>query len=43
MIEELENFTYPVVIIDRVGGVERAVRRRIAAAWSKWREIAGLL
>ena len=42
-IEEVETFTYLGDIVDRDGGVERAVRGRVAVAWSKWREIAGLL
>ena len=29
--------------MDREGGVERSVSARVAMAWSKWREISGLL
>ena len=43
VIEEVETFTYLGDIVDRDGGVERAVRGRVIVAWSKWREIAGLL
>ena len=43
VVEEVESFCYLGSILDREGGVERAVRARVAAAWSKWREIAGLL
>ena len=43
VIEEVEAFTYLGDVVDRDGGVERAVRGRVAVAWSKWREIAGLL
>ena len=43
VIEEVETFMYLGDVVDREGGVERAVRGRVAAAWSKWREIAGLL
>ena len=43
VIEEVQTFTYLGDVVDCDGGVERAVRGRLAAAWSKWREIAGLL
>ena len=43
VIEEVQTFTYLGDIVDRDGGVERAVRGRLAVAWCKWREIAGLL
>ena len=43
VVEEVESFCYLGSIVDREGGVERAVRARVATAWSKWREIAGLL
>ena len=43
VIEEVETFTYLGDVVDRSAGAERAVRRRVATAWSKWREIAGLL
>ena len=41
--EEVKTFTYLGDIVDRDGGVERAVRGRVTVAWSKLREIAGLL
>ena len=43
VVEEVESFCYLGSVLDREGGVERAVRARVAAAWAKWREIAGLL
>ena len=43
LVAEVESFCYLGTIVDREGGVERAVRSRVAAAWAKWREIAGLL
>ena len=43
VVEEVESFCYLGSIVDRQGDVERAVRSRVATAWSKWREIAGLL
>ena len=42
-LEEAEYFCYLGSILDCEGGVERAVRARVAAAWTKWRDIAGLL
>ena len=35
VIEEVQTFTYLGDVIHRDGGVERAVRERVAAAWSK--------
>ena len=43
VVEEVESFCYLGSIVDREGGVERAIRARVATAWTKWREIAGLL
>ena len=43
VVEEVESFCYLGSIVDREGGVERAVRARVATAWAKWREICGLL
>ena len=43
VVEEVESFTYLGDVVDRSGGVERSVSARVAMAWSKWREIAGLL
>ena len=43
LVEEVETFTYLGDVVDRDGGVERSVRARVAMAWTKWREIAGLL
>ena len=42
-IEEVSHFCYLGDVLDRSGGAERAIRTRIAAAWSKWRDLAGLL
>ena len=43
LVEELKTFCYLGTVVDREGGVERAVRVRVASAWTKWREISGLL
>ena len=43
VIEKVVTFTYLGYIVNRDGGVERAVRGRVALAWLKWRETAGLL
>ena len=43
MIEEVSAFCYLGDMLERSGGVERAVRTRVAAAWNKWREISSLL
>ena len=43
VVEEVESFCYLGSIVDREGGVERAVRARVATACAKWREISGLL
>ena len=40
---EVPKFCYLSDMVDREGGVQRAVAMRTAAAWSKWREIGGLL
>ena len=42
-IEEMTHFCYLGYVLDRSGWAERAIRARIAAAWSKWRELASLL
>ena len=42
-IEEVSHFCYLGDVLDRSGGAERAIRARISAAWSKWRDLAGLL
>lgn len=39
-VEELEQFCYFGGIIDCEAVVEKAVRRRVAAAKSKWREMS---
>lgn len=39
----MEQFCYLRDIIDCEARVIRAVRRRVAAVWSKWREMLGLL
>ena len=43
VLEEMESFCYLGDVVDKGAEVERAVHMRVAAAWSKWREIAGLL
>ena len=43
VIRETESFCYLGDVVDREGGVERAIHARVAAAWTKWRGIAGLL
>ena len=40
---EVQEFCYLGDMVEREGGVRRAVAIRTAAAWSKWREIGGLL
>lgn len=42
-LEEVEQFCYLGDMIDCEAGVERTVRMRVAAAWSKWREMSSLL
>ena len=42
-LREVQHFSYLGNVFDCEGGVERAVRGRVAAAWMKWREIASLL
>ena len=42
-IEEVHQFCYLGDMLDSSGGAERAVRSRVAAAWSKWRDLSGLL
>ena len=42
-IAEMSSFCYLGDIIGGEGSAERAVRMRIAAAWSKWRELADKL
>lgn len=42
-IEEVGEFCYLGDMLDRSGGSERSARTRVAAAWTKWREIASLL
>ena len=43
LVGSVKQFCYLGDVLDCEGGVERAVRMRVAAAWSKWREIARLL
>ena len=43
MVEEVKTFRYLGDVIDSEGGVEMAVRARVASAWNKWREISALL
>ena len=43
IIEEVKQFCYLGDMLDSEGGVERAIRTRVATTWMKWREIAGLL
>ena len=42
-LEETKHFSYLGNVFDCEGGVERAVRGRVATAWMKWRNIASLL
>ena len=42
-LEVVEEFRYLGDVLDNDAGMERAVRARVATAWTKWREIAGLL
>ena len=43
VVRETESFCYLGDVVDREGGVERAKHARVAAAWTKWHKIAGLL
>jgi hypothetical protein len=43
VIREVKQFCYLGDMLDSECGVERSVRTRVAAAWKKWREMAGLL
>ena len=43
VVEEVGSFSYLGSIVDREGGVEKAVRARAATAWFRWREISSLL
>ena len=43
VVREVETFCYLGDVVDRECGAERAINMRVAAGWSKWREIAGLL
>ena len=43
VLEVVEQFCYLGDVLDSEAGVERAVRARVATAWSKWREVSGLL
>ena len=43
MVEEVKTFRYLGDVIDSEGGVERAVRAKVASAWNKWRDISALL
>ena len=42
-IEEVYQFCYLGDVLDCSGGSERAVRSRLATAWSKWRGLCSLL
>ena len=42
-IEEVTSFCYLGDMFGVEGGAERTVKMRVAAAWGKWRELAGLL
>ena len=42
-LEIVDNFRYVGDVISCEGGVESAVMGKISCAWSKWRELAGLL
>ena len=43
VIQEVAHFCYLGDVLERSGGSERAIRARISAGWSKWRELTGLL
>ena len=42
-VEEVKSFCYLGDVLDRGGGAERSVRKRIACAWAKWRELSNPL
>ena len=41
--EEVHQFCYLEDVLDCIGGSERAFRRRVATARSKWRDLCSLL
>ena len=43
VVDEVKEFCYLGDLLDSEGGVERAVRMRVSAAWHKWRDISSLL
>ena len=42
-IQEVQEFCYLGDMLDTDAGAERAVKTRVACAWSKWRELASIL
>ena len=42
-MEVVDSFCYLGDVVSAEGGTERTVKARTAAAWRKWRDIAGLL
>ena len=42
-VAEVSSFGYLGDVFGQEGGAERTVKMRVAVAWSKWRELAGLL
>ena len=42
MVEEVKEFCYLGDLLDSKGGVERAVRMRVPAAWYKLRDISSI-
>ena len=43
VVEKVKEFCYLGDLLDPEGGVERAVRMRVSAAWYKWRDISSPL
>ena len=43
MVEEVREFCYLGDLLDSEGVVDRAVRRRVSAAWYMWTDISSLL
>ena len=43
IIEVVDSFCYLEDVLSTEGGVERTIQARTAAAWKKWKDLAGLL
>ena len=43
VLKEVLSFCYLRDVVNREAGIGRALHMRVAATWSEWSEIAGLL